>query len=76
LKEKKRKKRREREGNKFLFDLQKIECGVPLEVEEYVRSLHFGMMEVTYEWARQLPFREICDLTGIMHYVAKRGDIR
>ena len=47
-----------------LFDREKIDCGVPLEVDEYVRSLHFGMMEVTYEWARQLPFKDICDLTG------------
>eukprot|EP00026_Physarum_polycephalum_P000457 Phypoly_transcript_00458.p1 GENE.Phypoly_transcript_00458~~Phypoly_transcript_00458.p1 ORF type:complete len:1246 (+),score=257.19 Phypoly_transcript_00458:76-3813(+) len=42
-----------------------IACGVPLEVDEYVRSLHFGMMEVTYEWARQLPFKDICDLTEV-----------
>lgn len=40
-----------------------------LEVEEYVRTLHFGMMEVTYEWARQLPFREICDLTGTSFFL-------
>jgi len=44
---------------------QQIACGVPLEEEEYVRSLHFGMMEVTYEWARQLPFKDICDLTEV-----------
>jgi len=42
-----------------------ISCGVPLVVEEYVRTLHFGMMEVAYEWARQLPFADITSLTEV-----------
>jgi len=42
-----------------------IACGAPLLVEEYVRTLKFGMMEVVYEWARQLPFSDICTLTEV-----------
>jgi len=28
-------------------------------VEEYIRNLHFGLVEVVYEWARGTPFAEI-----------------
>jgi len=42
-----------------------IACGLPLIVDEYQRTLHFGMMEAVYEWARQLPFSEICTLTDV-----------
>lgn len=29
-----------------------VECGLPISVEDYVNSLHFGLVEVVYEWAR------------------------
>jgi antiviral helicase SKI2 len=41
------------------------ECGVPVCVEDYVESLHFGLMEVVYEWARNMPFSTITNLTDV-----------
>eukprot|EP01117_Protostelium_nocturnum_P003499 TRINITY_DN1455_c0_g4_i1.p1 TRINITY_DN1455_c0_g4~~TRINITY_DN1455_c0_g4_i1.p1 ORF type:complete len:1331 (-),score=569.99 TRINITY_DN1455_c0_g4_i1:196-4188(-) len=42
-----------------------IESGLLITVGEYVKNLKFGMMEVVYEWARQMPFSDIALLTEI-----------
>jgi superfamily II RNA helicase len=38
------------------------ECGMDSPVDEYVRELRFGLVEVVYEWARGMPFKQI---TGV-----------
>ncbi|CDH60942.1 antiviral helicase [Lichtheimia corymbifera JMRC:FSU:9682] len=43
-----------------------VDCGLPLSIEDYVNSLHFGLVEVVYEWARGLPFKHITDLTDVL----------
>jgi len=43
-----------------------IEAGVDIDIDEYVRNVNWGMMEVVYEWARGLPFSDICLLTDIL----------
>jgi len=40
-----------------------LECGLDIDPEEFRKCCNFGMMEVVYEWARGVPFREICELT-------------
>ena len=41
------------------------DCGIPIAVEDYVDSLHFGLMEVVHEWARGTAFSKITDLTDV-----------
>ena len=41
------------------------DCSIPIGVEDYVDSLHFGLMEVVHEWARGTPFSKITDLTDV-----------
>ncbi|KAI9494833.1 NUC185 domain-containing protein [Zychaea mexicana] len=43
-----------------------VDCGLPISVEDYVNSLHFGLVEAVYEWARGLPFKHITDLTDVL----------
>ena len=45
-------------------DCQK-DCGLDTTVEEYVGSLHPGLMEVVYEWARGMPFKDVMNLTDV-----------
>jgi len=48
-----------------LGQLQK-EHGLEIDPEEYrASSLKFGVVHVVYEWARGVPFRDICDLTSV-----------
>jgi len=39
------------------------ECGLDVTIEDFVGSLHFGLVEVVYEWARGMPFKEVMTLT-------------
>lgn len=41
------------------------ECGLDTTVEEYVGGLHSGLMEVVYEWARGMPFKDVMNLTDV-----------
>lgn len=34
-------------------------------MEDSVESLHFGLVEVVYEWARGMPFKKIMELTDV-----------
>ncbi|KAH3760431.1 antiviral helicase [Pelomyxa schiedti] len=48
-----------------LADIQ-TRCGMDLTEKDYMKEvLHFGVYEVVYEWARQLPFYEICRATTV-----------
>eukprot|EP00795_Rhopilema_esculentum_P010697 gene10697-19466_t len=49
---------------KALAQIQK-DCGMSLTEEEYVESFRFGLVQVVYEWARGIPFKEITELTDI-----------
>jgi antiviral helicase SKI2 len=40
-------------------------AGLDVEPREYCKNCNFGMMEVVYEWARGMPFKDICDLTSV-----------
>lgn len=40
------------------------ECGLQIASDEYLKeTLHFGLMEIAFEWARGMPFAEICALS-------------
>ena len=41
------------------------DCGIQISVQDYVESLHFGLMEVVHEWARGTPFSKITGLTDV-----------
>ena len=41
------------------------DCRIPISVEDYVDSLHFGLLEVVHEWARGTPFEKITLLTDV-----------
>lgn len=34
----------------------------------YLEDLHFGLVEVVYEWARGMPFAEITGATGAVDH--------
>ena len=42
-----------------------IDCGMSVTEEEYVESFNFGLVQVVYEWARGMPFKEITELTDV-----------
>jgi len=41
------------------------ECGLDVTIESYLETLHFGLVEVVYEWARGMSFKETTDLTDV-----------
>jgi len=41
------------------------DCGLTIAVEDYVESLHFGLMEVVHEWARGTLFAKITEVTDV-----------
>lgn len=44
-----------------------IECGLPIVSSDYIQStINPKMMEVVYEWANQMPFSDICQLTSTL----------
>jgi antiviral helicase SKI2 len=49
-----------------------IACGMDTPVDTYLAGLHFGLVEVVYEWARGMPFAEI---TGRMRAARGRGTL-
>eukprot|EP00054_Salpingoeca_dolichothecata_P030394 m.246805 g.246805 ORF g.246805 m.246805 type:complete len:1258 (+) comp26650_c0_seq16:589-4362(+) len=46
--------------------LAQLHCKLDTPVNEYIESLHFGLVEVVHEWARGTPFSEITDLTDVL----------
>jgi antiviral helicase SKI2 len=43
-----------------------LQAGLELDPREYARSVcNFGLMEVVYEWARGMSFKDICELTTV-----------
>ena len=36
-----------------------LACGMNTPVDEYLETLHFGLVEVVYEWACGMPFKQI-----------------
>jgi antiviral helicase SKI2 len=45
--------------------LVQAEAGLPISVEEFVRSFRFGLVGVVYEWAKGMSFKSIMELTDI-----------
>jgi len=43
-----------------------MECGLDTPAVEYSRKLNYHLMEVVYQWARGMPFAEICNLTDVL----------
>ncbi|KAJ1964264.1 Antiviral helicase ski2 [Dipsacomyces acuminosporus] len=50
--------------------------GLPISVEEYVREFRFGLLEVTYEWARGLAFQNITTLSESQEGIIVRCILR
>jgi len=40
--------------------------GLDISVEDYLKTLNFGLVEVVYEWARGMSFKQITDLTDVL----------
>jgi antiviral helicase SKI2 len=40
--------------------------GLQITAQDAVEQLHFGLVEVVYEWARGLPFKYITELTDVL----------
>lgn len=40
-------------------------CGLDTTIEEYVEGLHIGLVEVVYEWARGMSFKDVMNLTDV-----------
>eukprot|EP00698_Gefionella_okellyi_P025525 TRINITY_DN9389_c0_g1_i1.p1 TRINITY_DN9389_c0_g1~~TRINITY_DN9389_c0_g1_i1.p1 ORF type:complete len:1222 (-),score=319.66 TRINITY_DN9389_c0_g1_i1:16-3654(-) len=47
-----------------LGEVQRV-CGLPITPDEYVLTLHWGLAEVVYEWAKGTEFKEICKMTSV-----------
>eukprot|EP00043_Microstomoeca_roanoka_P011762 m.111284 g.111284 ORF g.111284 m.111284 type:complete len:1291 (-) comp15289_c0_seq2:139-4011(-) len=45
--------------------LTQLDCGMAISVEEYLSELRFGLVEVVYEWARGMAFKQITELTDV-----------
>eukprot|EP01133_Synstelium_polycarpum_P006687 gene6687-7776_t len=61
--------------NERLSKLQ-ILYGLEPPNDERSKILNFGLMEVTYEWARGMPFHEICKLTNVLEGTIVRAITR
>ncbi|XP_071948306.1 superkiller complex protein 2-like [Antedon mediterranea] len=48
------------------------ECGLNIDVEEFVRTFKFGLTEVVYEWAKGTPFADITALTDVSEGIIVR----
>ncbi|KAG9305006.1 hypothetical protein G9A89_007409 [Geosiphon pyriformis] len=59
-------------GKKIILDVAQhvgeiqSKCGLPIGSEDYVRGLNFGLVEVVYEWARGMTFKDIMQLTDVL----------
>lgn len=49
------------------------DCGVDMPVDEYIRTLKFGLVEVVYEWARGMEFAQITNLTDVAEGIGARN---
>ncbi|EFJ37244.1 hypothetical protein SELMODRAFT_403447 [Selaginella moellendorffii] len=59
-----------------LGDLQ-VSHGLVSHAEDYARdALHFGLMEVVYEWAKGTPFSTICEMTDVSEGLVVRTIVR
>jgi antiviral helicase SKI2 len=55
-----------KENSERLGRLQK-ECGLDISVEDYIKeTLNFGLVEVIYEWAKAMPFKDVVELTDVL----------
>ncbi|EGG13921.1 DEAD/DEAH box helicase [Cavenderia fasciculata] len=61
--------------NEKLCQLE-IDHGLQVTLEEKEKILKFGLMEVTYEWARGMPFNDICKLTNVLEGTIVRAITR
>eukprot|EP00727_Mastigamoeba_balamuthi_P013488 m51a1_g8762 putative helicase ski2w (1240) ;mRNA; f:131606-136281 len=53
------------------------ECGMLVDIEELIKeTLNCSIMEVVYEWARQVPFSELCKLTLVQEGTIVRCIVR
>ncbi|KAL6067861.1 Helicase SKI2W, variant 2 [Balamuthia mandrillaris] len=52
------------------------ECGLVLDPRDYLKNLNFGLMEVVFEWARGMPFADICKLTDVPEGSVVRSIVR
>eukprot|EP01132_Coremiostelium_polycephalum_P004188 gene4188-5243_t len=50
--------------------------GLDVNLEDTQKRLNFGLMEVTYEWARGMPFSDICMLTNVLEGTIVRAITR
>jgi len=51
-------------------------CGLDIVEEDYVSNLKFGLVEVVYEWARGMSFKQITDLTDALEGIIVRCIVR
>ncbi|KAI9018272.1 NUC185 domain-containing protein [Hyaloraphidium curvatum] len=59
-----------------LGELQKS-CGLDISVEDYLKeTLNFGLVEVVYEWARAVPFKDVVELTDVLEGTIVRTIVR
>jgi antiviral helicase SKI2 len=49
----------------FLVSDQQRNCGIDISPEEAVKSLKCGLVEVVYEWARGVSFKDLTNLTDV-----------
>ncbi|OZJ02181.1 hypothetical protein BZG36_04323 [Bifiguratus adelaidae] len=63
------------ENATHIADIQRA-CGLPLSKEDYVFGFKFGLVEVVYEWARGMPFKQITDLTDVLEGSIVRTIVR
>ena len=53
-----------------------LAVGMNTPVDEYLRTLHFGLVEVVYAWARGVPFADITELTDVQEGAIVRCIVR
>ncbi|KAG9305014.1 hypothetical protein G9A89_007417 [Geosiphon pyriformis] len=54
-------------GNGMMAESEiQSKCELPIGPKDYVCELNFGLVEVVYEWARGITFKDITQLTDIL----------
>lgn len=65
-----------KENSEKLGNIQR-ECGLDISVEDYLKeSLNFGLVEVVYEWAKAVPFKDVVELTDVLEGTIVRTIVR
>jgi len=54
-----------------LADIQRS-FNIDISTQDYVNTVNIGLVEVVYEWAKGVPFKQITELTDVLEGKKKK----